>query len=330
MLAPHLLSRRLKTIAPALAAAVMLSFATDASAAPGPLVEAEWLQANLERDDLVILDTRAASDDTNPYTEGHVPGAIHAPYPGGWRTTRDGVPGQLPPINELEAHIGELGISGEETVVIVPAAQSASEFGGATRVYWTLKLVGVDNVTILNGGYRAWNGFAAAEVTTNAPEPEPIRFTAELRPELLVDSDEVRQRLDDGSSVMLDGRPAAQFAGREKHPAARLFGRLPGSTHLDQADFFDPDTGRLLPQEAAAQIVPEGITDPDLEIVSYCNTGHWASVNWFVLSEILGYKSVTLYDDSMVGWAEDPENPVESDRTRLDDLRDWWHSVTAG
>lgn len=313
---------------PLIAALFAFTWAAPAAAAvPGPLVEADWLRANLDREDLVILDTRAATEEANPYAEGHIPGAIHAPYPGGWRTTRDGVPGQLPPLDELEAHIGGLGISGRETIVIVPAASNATEFGGATRIYWTLKLVGIDNVAILNGGYRAWEQ-NPGQLSTNAPAPRPVSFRAELRPELLVSSDEVRARLGNGSTVMLDGRPAAQFSGKERSPIVPLFGRLPGATHLDQSVFFEDETGRLLPEEAAASLIPADARDPDLEIVSYCNTGHWASMNWFVMSEVLGYSNVTLFDDSMVGWAENPDNPIESDRTRLDDLRDWWRSIT--
>jgi thiosulfate/3-mercaptopyruvate sulfurtransferase len=306
----------------------VIAVVTSATASPGPLVEVEWLKRNLDRDDVIILDTRAANGDGNPYAEGHIPGALHAPYPGGWRTTRDGVPGQLPELHELEVHISALGITGGETVVIVPAASDASEFGGATRIYWTLKLVGLDNIAILNGGYRAWNADPETTLSTEPHAPRRASFTAELREDLLISSDEVRQRLDNGSTVMLDGRPEAQFAGKEKHPVARLFGRLPGATHLDHSVFFEPETGRLLPEEAAATLIPSNVTDPDLEIVSYCNTGHWASVNWFVLSEVLGYSKVTLFDDSMVGWAEDPNNPIESDRSRLDDLRDWWNRIT--
>lgn len=311
-------------VAPALAVALLFVPGVTASAAPGPLVEADWLEANLDREDLIILDVRAPSGEQNPYAEGHIPGAVHAPYPGFWRTTQDGVPGQLPRISDLETQLGNLGVTGAETIVIVPAASNASEFGGATRIYWTLKLVGIDNVTILNGGYRAWNG----DVTTNAPDPLPDFFTAELRPELLVSTDEVRSRLGNGSTVMLDGRPAAQFTGKEKSPVVGLFGRLPGATHLDQEVFFDEETGRLLPGEAAAALIPANVSDPDLEIVSYCNTGHWASMNWFILSEVLGYTNVTLFDDSMAGWAESPDNPIESERTRLDDLRDWWTRLT--
>ena len=55
--------------------------------------------------------------------------------------------------------------------------------------------------------------------------------------------------------------------------------------------------------------------------MSYCNTGHWASTNWFVLSEVLGRKDVRLYYGSMVEWTADARRPLESARTRWDDLK---------
>ena len=44
--------------------------------------------------------------------------------------------------------------------------------------------------------------------------------------------------------------------------------------------------------------------------ISYCNTGHTAALNWFVLSEVLGRDEVALYDGSMTEWTQDPERPV--------------------
>ena len=36
--------------------------------------------------------------------------------------------------------------------------------------------------------------------------------------------------------------------------------------------------------------------------MSFCNTGHWASVGWFASSELLGNKKARMYDGSMVEW----------------------------
>jgi thiosulfate/3-mercaptopyruvate sulfurtransferase len=37
--------------------------------------------------------------------------------------------------------------------------------------------------------------------------------------------------------------------------------------------------------------------------ISYCNTGHWAATNWFVLSEVAKVPDVKLYAESMVEWS---------------------------
>ncbi len=66
-------------------------------------------------------------------------------------------------------------------------------------------------------------------------------------------------------------------------------------------------------------------------MTSYCNTGHWAATDWFVLSEVLGRKDVKLYPGSMVEWTADARRPVESQRTKWDDLKKatWSRLVSA-
>ena len=48
----------------------------------------------------------------------------------------------------------------------------------------------------------------------------------------------------------------------------------------------------------------DGPTHSGVTLVSFCNTGHWASTNWFALSEIAGIPNVKLYPESMVGWSK--------------------------
>ena len=55
--------------------------------------------------------------------------------------------------------------------------------------------------------------------------------------------------------------------------------------------------------------------------VTYCNTGHWAATDWFVLHELLGRSNARLYAGSMVEWTSNASRPVESARTKWDDLK---------
>jgi thiosulfate/3-mercaptopyruvate sulfurtransferase len=305
-----------------LAAAALISFAL---AVPGhaetvtPLVSTGWLKLHLL--DVFVLDVRSAIDGggADAFAKGHIPGSAHSDYDkAGWRVTRGGVPFMLPTIPELEKLIGETGIDEETHVVVVPAGVHHTDFGAAARTYWTLKVAGIRNVSILDGGYAAW----AADnnpIETGAAKPQPKIFTATLDKSLFVDAREVEAIERGGGATLVDARPASFFNGKEKAPASKGYGHIPGAVSLDSATFYDVGANRLKPRaelaSLAATVVPAGPT------IAYCNTGHWAATDWFVLSEILGRKDVKLYYGSMVDWTSDASRPLASARTKWDDLK---------
>jgi thiosulfate/3-mercaptopyruvate sulfurtransferase len=281
-----------------------------ASAEVTPLVSTDWLAERLDTSDVVILDIRSsfAGSGKEDYLAGHVPGALWSEYPGIWRTNRGEVVGVLPPVEQLETALSDLGIGEGKTVVIVPAGGNSTEFGAAARIYWTLKYLGHDAVAILDGGHRRWVE-ENRELETGEVTPVSARFVASPRADYLAATPDVASRMN-SSTVLIDGRPAAQFSGEAKHPKATRFGHIPGAINLDQASFYDDQSGRLKDAETIAGLVPTSLGDKSAEMVSYCNTGHWAATNWFVLHELMGYENVSLYDDSMVGWSQDESLPM--------------------
>ena len=42
--------------------------------------------------------------------------------------------------------------------------------------------------------------------------------------------------------------------------------------------------------------------DKELSKITFCNTGHWAAVSWFALSEYLDLDDIKMYDGSMAEW----------------------------
>lgn len=158
----------LKLAGAAMAAALILTGAAHAERLTDqPLVDAAWLAQHLGNESLVVLDIRDATDAGDLYAAGHVPGAVAAPYAAsGWRAKVGNVPGLLPTEEAIETLVSGLGVSNDSHVVILTGGANASDFGGATRVYWTFKVYGHDNVSILDGGYAAWakaNGELSAD-----------------------------------------------------------------------------------------------------------------------------------------------------------------------
>jgi len=292
-------------------AAVALSPAP--ASAVSALVDAAWVRDNAGSPGVVVLDirNRLGGDSQDSYLQGHVPGAVYSDYlSAGWRTKVDGVAGQLPPVADLEALIGGLGIDNDSHVVIVSGGASALDMGSATRVYWTFKVLGHDEVSILDGGHRAYAADPSNPLETGAKTPAPKTFTAHIRPEMLADRAAVAAAQKSGVALV-DMRPPAQYRGEAKHDLAKRAGTIPGAVNVPESQITNSD-GRFVSAAQVGELLAAAGVKPEDDTISFCNTGHWASLGWFAKSEILGKKNVKLYDGSMVDWAAHDELPIEN------------------
>ena len=295
--------------------ALVLLLTTQAQAQLPALVDADWLKSQLDREDLVILDVRSSIDqggDRAAFEAGQIPGSVYSSYTDdGWRENRGGVVGLLPATASLERLIGSLGISNDSLVVVVPAGSGPTDFGSAARIYWTFKLLGHDQVTLLNGGVRGWEQ-AGYALVAGAAHYEPARFQANLRAELLTTAEQVSERLSTRPASLVDSRPAAFFTGETQAGPVASPGTLPGAVNFEYQKFMvERDGVWYLDEEILSrQLASSGLRQED-DLVSFCNTGHWAATNWFALSELAGLEGVSLYDGSMAEWASDSSRELQ-------------------
>lgn len=276
-----------------------LVFGTAAHAAQ-PLLSPAELQPLLEQEAVRVIDIRPPAD----YTAGHLPGAVNAPY-GSWRGPAEN-PGELPELSKLTALIQGLGLTPESHAVIVSSGANATDFGAAARVYWTLKVLGLSELSILNGGTQAWVA-AQLPLAQEAVAVQASTYQPQLDATLIATRDEVVQRTQNGGATLLDARPKSFFEGETRHTAATLPGTLPGAVNLEHDAWFQPGTSTFVTPDEARKIAGDSPFSFQQETVSFCNTGHWAATNWFALSEVVGQPNVKLYAGSMVDWTHAPE-----------------------
>ena len=100
----------------------------------------------------------------------------------------------------------------------------------------------------------------------------------------------------------LDHRVRADHLGL-RHAAAPAPGTLVGAKNVEHDVWFVGDSAVLRSPAEVRRIAEQQGIDFSQPTVSFCNTGHWAATNWFVLSEMLGQPDVKLYPESMVGWS---------------------------
>jgi len=247
--------------------------------------------------DVVVLDIRSSKD----FAKGHIPGAVNAAY-GKWRGPKEN-PGRTLSDEALTALLQGLGLDPDDRVVVAYAGKSDTDFGSAARVYWTLKSAGLTQIAVLNGGMGAWKK-AGLSTSTQAKLPEPSSAEFTLSTDWMIDRDGVTEVLEGKrEAIMVDARPAEFFAGKKKHGAAKAAGTLEGALNINHSTWFQGSKTEIVTGDDVLRLAKEaGYKPGQTELVSFCNTGHWAATNWFALSELAGIEGVKLYPESMVGW----------------------------
>jgi thiosulfate/3-mercaptopyruvate sulfurtransferase len=283
---------------------VLLSLPLAAAARDiAPIVTTDWLQANLANPKLVIVDVRKVEE----YKAGHIPGSVNVFY-GSWAIKKGALLNELPPVDDLMDVIGGAGISGGSWVVLVGKTEKLPDQFDMTRVAWTLKYTSVDNVAILSGGLDQWVR-EKKPLSQEAVKAKAAPYKAQVKRELFVDKKYVQDKL--GAAAIIDTRGPNFFAGKEKLPFVAKTGRIKGAVNLPVAAIYTQDglyKGKAELAALAAKAVGEG---SGKEIILYCDTGKTCTSWAFVMTELLGYKSVKVYDGSFMEWAVDESAPIE-------------------
>ncbi|MDH3667148.1 MAG: rhodanese-like domain-containing protein [Paracoccaceae bacterium] len=278
--------------------AASLSASSALAATWNKLIGPDDLSALIRGGDVTVLDIR----DHKAYAGGHVAGALSAPY-GSWRGPKQN-PGARLSDAQLTERLQSLGLEPGDRVVVTYQGANTTDFGAAARVYWTLKSAGLTEIAILNGGVVSW--VKAGKGLSQSPviaERSDASFT--LAEDWMITREGVQDVLTGArQSTMIDARPLVFWKGDKKHPAAKRAGTLEGALQITHDSWFPGSTTEVTAADRVMEIAREaGYAEDSKELVSFCNTGHWAATNWFALSELAGVEGVKLYPESMVGWA---------------------------
>jgi thiosulfate/3-mercaptopyruvate sulfurtransferase len=302
--------------------------AASALQVPGPLVDSDWLEQHL--DEVKILDVR---EDIESFTRkavlvrkrftgdlrlrrfgAHIPGAVLVDFLN-IRTSREindrNVRYLIPEKAEFEELMQSWGVNHDDVIVILSPAAGNDDVTMATRLYWQVKYFGHENVAILDGGMAQWL-LEQKPASIEANETKPGNWIAtDERKSLLASSDDVARAIEDKNTWLVDTRSLGFYLGAIKQPYVRKKGHIPDARVFPAelitsagAPAYFADT------EALQQMADELGIDSGENIITYCNSGQFASASWFVFSELMGNANVKVYDGSMHQWALE-KRPVE-------------------
>jgi thiosulfate/3-mercaptopyruvate sulfurtransferase len=274
------------------------------------LIDAASLAAT-RPDDVLIVDCRfdlaEPAKGARDYLDGHIPGAVYASLDHDLSDLARQAEGlgrhPLPLESAFNAMLSRWGWRAGVQVVSYDAAGGAL---AAARLWWLLRLVGVQQVAVLDGGYAAW---LAAGLPVEVGEAAARSVS---RVSLRYDTSQVLRDhtalLRDTAGQLLDARAAPRYRG-DVEPLDRVGGHVPGALNRPFADNLGSD-GRFKP---AAQLREEfaavlGSTTPS-QVVHMCGSGVTACHNLLAM-EHAGLHGSRLYAPSWSGWISDPSRPV--------------------
>ena len=280
-----------------------------------PVVSTDWLSAHSA--EVVMLDIRSPGD----YAAGHIPGSINEPFVTAFDPTCRGPSSnwiigsddclwlQVPDVNNLLITIGNLGISKDSRVVVVTAPNPGEPpffgFANATRVALTLIYAGVKNVAILDGGYPKWPA-EKRPVRKDPTYATPATYQAKVNKEMFVSMEYVRKPI--GKAVIVDARDAEVYFGAAIEPFAPKKGHIPHARSLPTPWMWklNPDGTYTYKDTETLGAMVSGVVGryKGIEAIVYCGVGGYASSWWFVLTQVLGYENVKIYDGSAQEWVK--------------------------
>jgi thiosulfate/3-mercaptopyruvate sulfurtransferase len=275
---------------------------------PKTLVSTDWLAAHFKDPDLRILDGTMfmAAEGRSGHAEyeaAHIPGARFFDIDD-ISDARSDLPHMAPPVEKFMSKLRAMGVGDGHQVVVYDAKGLFS----AARVWWLFRLMGQDNIAVLDGGFPKWQ----AEGRPIEDMPPIIRdrhMTVRRQNQMVKDVTQVAAAAKLGDYEILDARSAARFRGDAPEPRSGLrAGHIPGSKNVPYTDLLNADMTLKEPDALRAVFAAAGV-DMTKPVITSCGSGVTAAIINLALERI-GKTDHALYDGSWTEWGAFPTLPV--------------------
>lgn len=275
---------------------------------PKTLVSTDWLDAHLKDPDLRLLDGTwfmpgDPRDAKSAYEAAHIPNARFFDIDE-ISDHRSELPHMVPPVEKFMSRLREMGVGDGHQVVVYDQIGLMS----AARVWWLFKLMGQENIAVLDGGLPKW----LAEERPTEDLPPVVRdrhMTVRRQNQMVKDVTQVSSASKLGDYEILDARSAGRFKGEDPEPREGLRGgHIPGSKSVPFTELLTKNNTMKSP-DALREVFAAANVDMAKPVITSCGSGITAAIINLALERV-GKTDHALYDGSWTEWGAYPTMPV--------------------
>jgi len=273
---------------------------------PEVLVDTQWVAEHLAMPKVRIIEVNF---DLSNYDSGHIPGAV------GWSWSTDfqhPIRKDLPDKEGIEALLARSNIETDTTIIVYGTRRN----GYATFALWLLKIYGHEDVRVMNGNREKWIEEGRPLTTEIPTAASSVYHASEPDWSIRALRDQVLDSIGKPEHIFVDVRTPEEYHGelwdswKYEAESSQRGGHIPGAVNIPWDMALKEDGTFKSVEDLQALYTYNGVTS-DKEAISYCIVGGRSNHTWFVLTYLLGYSKVRLYDGSWAEWSTLIGVPIE-------------------
>lgn len=264
------------------------------------LVSSRWLYDNLSDPDLIILDASQADNKSGikaTTNSVQIVGARVFDIKHNFSDLNSLFPNTLLPSDKFQEKCRALGINTSSKIVVYDNLGIYT----SPRVWWMFKIMGFDNIAVLNGGLPDW--------MSQGYQIEPIRkfplkqgnFKTVFNSSKVKTFNDIAKNIDTEAALVIDARSANRFNGVTPEPRKGLrSGHIPKSINLPYTEVLSDGKYKSVLQ---LKTIFNEFNIENAPLIFSCGSGITACIV-LLAADLVSLNKKTLYDGSWTEWAQ--------------------------